>query len=232
MTKDGKRNIDGYTELFSIKFGGNDLVVAENKAGKENQYMLCNATWMSDFGIEVYSEAGVSGDFLEIMKELSNRLSQSIINYQTEREDRAIPFKTITAQDCKSILNMNIEGCVVAIKPDVFTPEYRSIDYQLQLCTGGFGANPDSMGRKVFCTELLSGVQNTFYRENIAGFIPIEELPVWAKNNYETLKKPTEKESVLDAIKQDAKEKQSKPKPPKPEKSETIPKRKKSESEH
>ena len=228
MTND-KRNISGYIEMHSIRFGGGELILAENPSDKKARYMVCDASSKNELGLEFYTNAIGSNDFLKIMKEFTKRLSKKTAALETERKQRGIPLQIVAAEDCHSIWDMDIEGCVVAIKPETLLAEYRSIDYQLQLCTGGFGAAPDSRGRKVFCTELISGEHATFYRENIAGFIPIELLPDWARINYEALKKPTEKESVLAKIQQDKQEKQAagqKEQPDKPQKS------KKNEPEH
>ncbi|HCC34250.1 MAG TPA: hypothetical protein DEQ02_00890, partial [Ruminococcaceae bacterium] len=59
------------------------------------------------------------------------------------------------------------------------------------------GARPDARGRKVYCTELYSGKQETFNRDAIAGVFPLERLPDWAREKLAALQKPPERESVI-----------------------------------
>ena len=117
---------------------------------------------------------------------------------EEEWNARGIPFEKLTAADCvPDGLASDLEGKVIVLKPEKLSPEYRTIDYQLALCTGGFGARPDARGRKVYCTELYSGKQETFNRDAIAGVFPLERLPDWAREKFAALQKPPERESVI-----------------------------------
>ena len=73
-------------------------------------------------------------------------------------------------------------------------PEYRRATSQLQLCTGGFGASPNSRGTACHCTELYSGKTSYFQRSDILGVIEPEKLPKWAKHYLEILRQEQQAE--------------------------------------
>jgi hypothetical protein len=209
---DEKRIIEGYEEMHCIRLGGGEVIIAENKTA-ENRYMVCDCSWDNLLGIDWFTNAVGSADYLEIMKEFTNRLSERVIALETERETRGIPLEVIDDNECSSTSDKNFEGQCIVISADKLSPEFRSIDHQLALCTGGFGANPKSRGQKVYCQNLITGKTETWRRYDIAGIVPPERLPEWAKASLEALKSPKENESVLDKIKQS--QKTTDPKQPK-----------------
>ena len=79
------------------------------------------------------------------------------------------------------------------IKQEVLRPEYRRATSQLQLCTGGFGASPNSRGTACYCTELYSGKTSCFQRSDILGTIAPEKLPEWAKHYLEIVRQAEKK---------------------------------------
>lgn len=70
---------------------------------------------------------------------------------------------------------------VVIIKPDVLKPEYQLATRQLYLCTGGFGASPNSRGSACFCTNLFSGKHSRFERSDILATLEADAVPKWAQ---------------------------------------------------
>ena len=75
----------------------------------------------------------------------------------------------------------SIENNVVAIRADCLRPEYRTADKQLVLITGGFGSHANSRGRAVYTTNLYSGKESRWNREDILGIVKPEYMPDWAK---------------------------------------------------
>lgn len=195
------QGIDGYEVKQAIELAGGEVILAENKTA-EARYLVCDCSWDNPFSVELYQNAVGSADFLEMMKEFTRRLSERVAAVETERETRSIPFQTLTAEDCYPKGETDLNGCVVVIKPEKLAPEYRSIDNQLALCTGGFGASPNSRGRAVFCQNLITGKTTQWNRDDIAGTVSAERLPDWARINLDALRKPAEKESVVDKIRQ------------------------------
>jgi hypothetical protein len=192
-----KRTIQGYEEIYSVRLGGGDIILAENPKA-EDRYMVCDHSWDNPLGLDEYSNGTGSADYLEIMKEFINRLSGRVISLETERETRGIPLQTLTAADCEpGGMDTSLKDRVVVIKSDRLAPEYRSVDHQLTLCTGGFGAEPHTRGQSVFCRDLFSGKQVRWQRKDILGTVPYERLPGWARINSDALRKSAEKEAEI-----------------------------------
>ena len=214
---DEKRNIQGYEELYAVRLAGGEVILAVNNDAAE-PYMVCDCRNDNLFRADMFDNGEVSADYLEIMREFTKRLADRTDAVAAERMERGIPFATLTAADCEPKgVDSDLDGRVIVIKVSSFAPEYRSIDSQLALCTGGFGAKPDAIGRAVYCTELYSGKAARWDRSDIAGVLPADRLPDWAHNKFVALQKPAEKESVLEQIKQ-AKQNKEPPNHPKTKK--------------
>ena len=105
-----------------------------------------------------------------------------------------IPNAPITAEGCEIISYQDdLKGKIVVIKPEILRREYRRATSQLQLCTGGFGAAPNSRSSACFCTELYSGKTSRFERSDILGIIVPEKLPEWAKHYLEIVRQDEKK---------------------------------------
>ena len=204
---DKKRNINGYEEMYAVQLGGGEVILAENKTA-EARYMVCDCSRDNPLGAEMFQNGVGSADFVEMMKEFTRRIFERVVALEIERETRGIPLQMLTADDCHPAGRTDLAGCVVVIKPESLAPEYRSIDYQLALCTGGFGASPDSNGRAVYCQNLISGEKERYNRSDIAGTVSEDRLPDWARINLDALRQSASKESVLEKIKQDRQDKQ------------------------
>ena len=118
-----------------------------------------------------------------------------------ERSDHGITDKPLTAADCiKGGLNNSIEGKVIIIKPEVLSPEYRTINHQLYIAESGFGCSPNAMGTAVYCKNMYSGEKSRFERYDIAGVADTERLPESIRKKIEetlNVDKITEKPSLL-----------------------------------
>jgi hypothetical protein len=89
--------------------------------------------------------------------------------------------QTLTAADClPNSDKIDWTGKAIIVKPEALSPEFRTSEHQLVLCTGGFGAKPDAMGRAVYADELHSGKKTRYDRQNIAGIADPSKLPEWA----------------------------------------------------
>lgn len=77
----------------------------------------------------------------------------------------------------------SIENMVVAVKPDVFSPEYRRGDNQLVLAVNGNGARANPRGNAVYCYHLNDGRHTRFERFEVLGVVRPECMPDWAKES-------------------------------------------------
>ena len=144
-----------------------------------------------------YTEIMVSEDYTELVRLFGERVAEQAEKTRVDLNGpkiQGIPNAPITAEGCEVIgYQDDLKGKVVVIKPEVLRREYRRATCQLQLCTGGFGANPNSRGSACYCTELYSGKESRFERRDILGTIKPENLPKWAKHYLESVRQAEKK---------------------------------------
>ena len=99
------------------------------------------------------------------------------LSYNKELKDVKIEF--FTDKNCTD------NGKIVVIKQDVLRQEYRRSTNQIKLCTGGFGASPNSRGSACFCVAswqlAAAAVTGFIAKENVVGtlavcFVGLENL--------------------------------------------------------
>jgi ribosome-associated translation inhibitor RaiA len=179
-----KRNFNGYEELHEIQINGRLVFLGENP-GAEEQYMVGEFKNDNPLGLYESTWAGLTNDYLEALDKFNDFLEDNINIVKTERESRdkmhSVEHIMLTAVHCvPNGLNEDLTGKVIIIKPEVLTPEFRRSDHQLKICTGGFGANPNSRGNAVFCTDLFSDKGSRFERHDVLGVADTQRLPEWA----------------------------------------------------
>jgi len=175
-----KRNIEGYEEKFSIQFASRYVVLAENPTAQE-PYLVCNIRWDNPLGFEECYDGAVTNDYVDAMREFAKRLDTLAEALEVQLCESGLPVQTLTAADClPGGHEVDWEGKVLIIRPEALSPEYRSAEQQLVLCTGGFGADPDASGRAVFVKELYSGKEYRYNRHEVAGLADPSKLPAWA----------------------------------------------------
>lgn len=199
MLEKEKRMVEGYEVIHAIPVGGGEVIFAEKPTADE-PFLVCDCSWDNPFSADEYSHGIVSGDFLEAMREFTERVNTRLDTLEAERVRRDLPMETLTASDCiPKGLEMDFEGRVVVIKAECLAPEYRSADHQLALCTGGNGSRFNAIGRAVFCTDLYTGKHAKWERTDIAGVMSTDKLPGWAKEKLADLP-PPEKASVTEQL--------------------------------
>lgn len=152
-----------------------------NATGDE-RYMCAYCDRNEIFGL--YSDLWVSDDFCEIAKIYADRLSEQA--EKTRRELRTpilhgIDITPVLKAECTPVSSEdNLNGKIVVIKQEVLRQEYRRTTNQIKLCTGGFGASPNSRGSACYCVDLYSRKTNRYERQDIMGTLQPEQLPQWA----------------------------------------------------
>jgi len=107
---------------------------------------------------------------------------------------QGIPNAPLTDQDCTRISSADdLNGKVIVIKPDVLRREYRVATHQVKLCTGGFGASPNSRGSAVYCTDLYSGEHSRFERRDVLGILNPDQMPKWVQHHLQVQQKAKKK---------------------------------------
>ena len=174
-----QKMLGDYKLLHDIHIGDRVVIIAENPALTDEQYLVSYVEY-NDL-VVLPQETVVGGDYLEAMQEFCRRVQEQIAK---ERKLEPAEKQVITAEMCvPTDWGQDINGKVVAFRPEVLRREYRSAQHQLYLVTGGFGASGDSRGRAVFGTNLATGKTTRFDRQEILGEVKSEHLPAWAKES-------------------------------------------------
>ena len=186
MNTNGEKRMAGdYVIIHALHIGDREIVLGENPAGVGDERYMC-AFCETNTLLASYTEVMVSDDYPELVKLFGERVAEQAEKTRIELNGpklQGIPNDPITAEGCEVIGHgHDLRGKIVVIKPEVLRPEYRRATCQLQLCTGGFGAAPNSRGSACFCTELYSGKSSRYERRDILGTIAPEALPKWAKH--------------------------------------------------
>ncbi len=83
--------------------------------------------------------------------------------------------KLYGSADCaESGYHMPLHNRVIVVSPRALPDDHPG---QLFFCTGGFGANPNPMGRSVFAVSLSTGEPSRWYRSDVLGTLKPELLP-------------------------------------------------------
>ena len=182
-----------YEIIHSLLIGEREIVIGENQSDTNGQVYMC-AYCTDVLGIYArYDEIEASDSYPEIVKVYGNRIAEQAEKTRLQLiGDRAdvTDYTPITGKDCIPIDSKDdLNGRIVVIKPEVLRKEYRTANYQLKLCTGGFGASPNSRGSACYCIDLHSGKESRFERWDILGTMEPEKLPAWAKDGLAAIRK-------------------------------------------
>ena len=191
-----KRMAGDYVIIHAFHIGDREIVLGENPAGERDERYMC-AFYDNNGLIAGYTEAMVSDDYPELARLFGERVAEQAEKTRIAMNGpklQGIPNAPITAEGCEVINHQHdLQGKIIVIRPEVLRPEYRRATSQLQLCTGGFGASPDSRGRACYCTQLYSGKTSRFDRSDVLGIIAPENLPKWAKHYLEIVRQAEKK---------------------------------------
>ena len=194
---DKKRMAGDYVIIHAFHIGDREIVLGENPASKGDDRYMC-AFYQNNGLMASYTEMMVSKDYPELARLFGERVAEQAEKTRIDLNGpkiQGIPNEPITADGCEVIgYQHDLRGKIVVIKPEVLRPEYRRATSQLQLCTGGFGASPNSRGTACFCTQLYSGKSSYFERSDILGVIAPENLPKWAKHYLECIRQERQAE--------------------------------------
>ena len=178
-----KRMAGDYEIIHAFYIGDKEIVIGENVNAPGDERYMCAYCEKNEI-LGLYSDLWVSDDFCEIAKIYADRLSEQAEKTRVALftpKFQGIDTTPLTKADCVPISSDdNLNGKIVVIKQDVLRQEYRRSTNQIKLCTGGFGASPNSRGSACFCVDLYSGKTNRYERQDIMGTLQPEQLPQWA----------------------------------------------------
>ena len=193
-----KRMAGDYEIIQAVHIGDREVVLGENPQDETGMKYMCAFCRQNALFAE-YSEVMASDDFPEIVELFGQRIAEQAQKTHIELNKpriQGIDDRPITAEGCIPISHEDdLHGKIIVIKPEVLRREYRHATCQLQLCTSGSGAYPNSRGSACYCTELYSGQRARFERSDILGVIAPEDLPKWAKHYLELRQAEKERSS-------------------------------------
>ena len=184
-----KRMAGNYEVTTAFEIGTKEIIIGEDKtAAPDERFVVAN--YENNGIFESYVDALVGGDYAEITKIFAERVKNEAEKVIDEKSKISVDMTPITKEGCQVLeADDSIKNKVVVIRADVFKHEYQIATKQLQLCTGGFGAEPNSRGSACFCTNLYSGKESRFERTDILGVIEKDDLPDWAKERLDEVQK-------------------------------------------
>mgnify|MGYP000760383074 FL=1 len=188
---DDKRIVGDYEITQSAQIGFEEIVLGYNPDDEQLPYMTGNCIQNPLF---ISCKDCVAGDdYLEILNTFAKKIMEAVqrLEQNLSAEKAAVEdWHPLDARKC-----LDTDGChlvipsdelyqrVIIVKPEVLKPEYQLPTRQLYLCTGGFGAYPNSRGSACFCTNLFTGRHTRFERGDILATLEVRAVPKWAQEN-------------------------------------------------
>lgn len=195
-----KRMVETYEITQSLRIGDREVVFGVDPDPANEKPYFC-ALYHQRYEIiqvrDVYEECMVSDDYIELVELYAEYVKRQCQKVREEQDKVAVPRIRITAGMClPNDEGLDINGKIMAIKPDVLRPEYRTADRQLVLVDGGFGAVANRHGASCFCTNLYTGEHANWRRYELLGEVKPEYLPDWAKERAEKVRQQIEREKA------------------------------------
>jgi len=176
--KSGAKEMGGYEEKLCIKLAGQFVIFAEHPT-EEAAYLSGYVKHGVCYDHEIFA------DYVEAMRDFTNKLDELVNELETERNVFGLAAYPLTTGFClQESYNDDFTGKLIIVRASELSPEYRSAEHQLVLCSHGNGARPDAIGTSVFGTELHSGKTVCFGRHQIEGVADPEKLPSWAARKF------------------------------------------------
>ena len=184
MDRENKRMIGEYEVIHALHIGDREIIVGDNPHAPKDERFLCVTCQYIDVFIKP-ENAIVSDDFTEIIQEYGNRLAAQAEKTRPlvmKPKFQGIDTRVLTEKDCHRIDSSdNLNGKIIVIKPTSLRREYQMCTNQIMLCTGGFGASPNSRGNACYCVDLYTGEKCRQERPDVMGTLERSQLPKWAE---------------------------------------------------
>ena len=183
MAKPEKRMAGNYEITQALRIGDREVVFGIDPAS--DQPYFC-ALYQKVFEIirfrERYEACFASDNFVDVAEQFAAYVQEQCQKVREEWAKVTVPRIRITEEMCiPHDYGQDLTGKIVAIKPSVLRPEYRSADHQLVLVDGGSGAAANSYGTTCFCVNLYTGESVRWRRYDVLGEVKPECLPDWAE---------------------------------------------------
>ena len=186
---DEKRMAGNYEIIHALHIGEREVVVGYDPAEKNGRSYMTAFCDKNDL-ISRYSGIMSSPNYAETMELFASRVAEQArqVKQKSMNETRDVsdnrPYDKLRCETLEGCTltepGTDLKGKVIVIDPEVLRREYRSATHQLQYCTGGFGASPNSRGFAVFCVNLYNDQNSRFERKDVLAVLDKKALPEWA----------------------------------------------------
>ena len=184
MEQREKRMVGDYEVIQALYIGDREIVVGDNSNAPEDERYLCVTCQYMDVFMKL-EDAIVSDDFTEIIQEYGKRLAaqaEKTHSIVMKPKIQGIDTHILSEKDCKGIdRSDDLNNKIIVIKPTALRREYQMCTNQIMLCTGGFGASPNSRGNACYCIDLYTGEKCRQERPSVMGILERDQLPQWAE---------------------------------------------------
>lgn len=189
MEEKEKRMAGTYEITHGLRIGDREVVFGIDPNSTEPYFC---ALYQKQYEIiqikERYENCMVSDDYVEIVEQFSKYLQEQCCKVREEWANITVPRIPVTEEMCiPHDYGQDLRGKVVAIKPDVFRPEYRTADHQLVLITHGSGVSANRMGTACYARNLYTGETERFERYEVMGEVKAACMPDWARERAEAI---------------------------------------------
>ena len=183
IEKPEKRMADHYEITDGFRIGDKEVVFGVDE--KSEQSYFCALAVRENLILytqDRFEDCMVGNDYIGMMELFADRIREQCTKVRAEWEKVTVPREMFTQEDCfPNDYTQAIEGKIVAVKPNVLRPEYRSADHQLVYVTGGSGSLESPHGTTCYGKNLYTGNDVTWKRHEFLGEVKPEHLPAWAK---------------------------------------------------
>lgn len=193
---DDKRMAGSYEILHALCIGEREVVLGYDPENKNGNYYMIAFCEENDL-FSRYDNVIACPDYAEMVELFAKRIAEQAhqVREQAEKEKREVTDNRVydkwrcgTNPGCHFVSHGDdLNGKVIVINPEILRREYRTATHQLQLCTGGFGAYPNSRGSAVFCTNLFNGSKSRFERSDVLAVMDRSVLPEWVEKKLNEL---------------------------------------------
>ena len=184
MNTTKKRMLGSYEVIHAMYIGDREIIVADYPKAAKDERFLCVTCQHIDVFIKPENTV-VSDDFTEIIQEYGKRVAEQAEKTRPivmKPKIQGIDTRVLTEKDCQRIDSSdNLSGKIIVINPTALRREYQMCTNQIMLCTGGFGASPNSRGNACFCIDLYTGEKCRQERPDVMGTLERNQLPKWAE---------------------------------------------------
>ncbi len=186
--------IDNYAVEHSVRVGSHRYLFGISTDENEpHRYMKCKER--RETFLAHYDNAIAGNDYVAVMKLYLKDISDALAEYEKELD--SLGLEDASCFKPKDLIPIQAEddlrGKVVAMKESELAEGCRDISNQLYQIESGYGATTAKFNKSCTAWDLRTGKKYRIYRYELAGVVPDDKIPEFAKKTIEQIKKEKKK---------------------------------------